>query len=216
MTQTILFKNLSEHIQQAEHALLDGIKNTFNEQDVQDEGEKYRIRSYVLLTHAEFEYYIEKIALDILDKKCISLANNKNEIIFLTMFIHWYYTKKFITYGERQRSDHINHIKNSVNKDEALLKDAKREYKNFIDSNNGIKGSEELFLPLGIQLDAVLVGNMDSFGADRGDYAHKSHTVTKYLSVEDAKDKVKNILAGLKELDATVCSWKNTDSTNEV
>lgn len=77
MAQTELFEELSKNIQQAEHALLDGIKSTLDVQDesiesmldVQDESEKYRIRSYIILVHAEFEYYIEKIALDILEKK---------------------------------------------------------------------------------------------------------------------------------------------------
>lgn len=215
MAQTELFEELSKNIQQAEHALLDGINNTLDAQeenientlDEQNESEKYRIRSYILLAHAEFEYYIEKIALDILDKKCSSLANNKNEIVFLTMFAHWYYTKKFINYGERQKNDHIKHIKDSTSKNEAFLSDARRAYENFINSNNGIRGSEELFLPLGIQLDAVLIGNMDSFGVNRGDFAHKSHSaVTKYISVNNAKEMVNNILKDLKDFDATVCS----------
>lgn len=222
MAQTELFEELSKNIQQAEHALLDGIKSTLDVQDesiestldVQDESEKYRIRSYILLAHAEFEYYIEKTALDILEKKCTSLANNENETIFLTMFAHWYYTKKFITYGEKQRNDHIKYIKNSSNKNEAFLNDAKRAYKDFINSNNGIRSSEELFLPLGIQLDAVLIGNMDSFGADRGDFAHKSHSaVTKYISVDNAKEMVNNILKGLKEFDTTIYSPSTTNLT---
>lgn len=224
MAPTELFEELDKNIKQAENALLCGIKSTLDIQDgniesslnVQDESEKYRIRSYILVVHAEFEYYLENIALYILDKKCTSVANNGNEIVFLTMFAHWYYTKKFITYGEKQRNNHIEHIKNSLDKNEAFLKDAKREYKNFIASNNGIRGSEDLFSPLGIQLDAVLIGNMDSFGADRGDYAHRSHAVTKYLSVDDAKEKVKNILEGLQGLDETVCSLENTDFTTAV
>lgn len=215
MEQTELFEELSKHIQQAEYALLDGIKSTLDVQDgniessldVQSESEKYRIRSYILIAHAEFEYYIENIALYILDKKCNSIANNENETIFLTMFAHWYYTKKFIAYNENRRKNHIHNIKDSLDKNEAFLSDAKREYKSLIDSNNGIRGSEELFLPLGIQLDAVLIGNMDSFGVNRGDFAHKSHSaVTRYISVENAKGMVKNILEGLKVFDAAICS----------
>lgn len=214
MEQTELFEELSKHIQQAEYALLDGIKSTLDVQDgniessldVQSESEKYRIRSYILIAHAEFEYYIENIALYILDKKCNSIANNENETIFLTMFAHWYYTKKFIAYNENRRKNHIHNIKDSPDKNEAFLNDAKREYKSLIDSNNGIRGSEELFLPLGIQLDAVLIGNMDSFGVNRGDFAHKSHSaVTKYISVDNAKGMVKNILEGLKVFDAAIC-----------
>ena len=190
MEQTELFEELSKHIQQAEYALLDGIKSTLDVQDgniessldVQSESEKYRIRSYILIAHAE------------------------NETIFLTMFAHWYYTKKFIAYNENRRKNHIHNIKDSPDKNEAFLNDAKREYKSLIDSNNGIRGSEELFLPLGIQLDAVLIGNMDSFGVNRGDFAHKSHSaVTKYISVDNAKGMVKNILEGLKVFDAAIC-----------
>ena len=47
---------------------------------------------------------------------------------------------------------------------------------------------------------------MSLFGVDRGDFAHKSHSVTKYISVESAKEKVNNILEGLKDFDATICS----------
>ena len=67
MAQTKFFDELRKNIQQAEHALLCGIQSTL---DVQDENEKYRIQSYILVAHAEFEYYIENIALYI-RKYCI-------------------------------------------------------------------------------------------------------------------------------------------------
>lgn len=214
MAQTEWFENLNKNIKQAEDALLGGIKspldvrddNIESSLDVQCESEKYRIRSYILIAHAEFEYYIENIALYILDKKCNSIANNENETIFLTMFAHWYYTKKFIAYNENRRKNHIHNIKDAPDKKEAFLNDAKREYKSLIDSNNGIRGSEELFSPLGITLDAFLIGNMSSFGTDRGDFAHKSHSVTKDISVNLAKEKVNNILEGLRDFDATIFS----------
>lgn len=214
MEQTELFEELSKHIQQAEYALLDGIKSTLDVHDgniessldVQSESEKYRIRSYILIAHAEFEYYIENIALYILDKKCNSIANSENELLFLTMLSHWYYTKVFINFANKRRDDHIRYIKKSQDKNKAFLDEAKREYRHLIDNNHGIKNSDDLFSPLGIELDAFLIGNMSSFGTDRGDFAHKSHSVAKDISVDLAKEKVNNILEGLRYFDTTICS----------
>lgn len=204
MAHSAGFTTLEKNIQDAETSLLTGVSpNPFESLDVSS---IFKIRSYILITHAEFETYIEGAAHLILEKLISDAASNQGQQKFLLSFSHWYYTKKFINLSERKRNDYIASINGATKKDISILNSIKNEFINLIKSNQGIKECDKLFSPLGIELNPLLVANMDSFGKHRGDYAHNSHSLTRCISVENAKESVHNILQNLQEFDSNTVS----------
>lgn len=157
--------------------------------------ERDRIRSYLLLVHAEIESHIEELAKTKVTSSlskfgstgrlnhCLAsiLAFSGNEVSYLN-----------------QPNVNTQKISFRVNK-------SVNHYLSQVDLNHGIKSKNvvELFLPLGIKhsdLDPVWLSTMDSFGSLRGNVAHSSIQIQNLIDRNTVKNIVNNQI--LPEIEA--------------
>jgi len=173
-----------------------------------------RTRAYGLLAHAEIEFYIENITLDIVEREYESWSKHKqpSSIIICLLAackIGWQdiETKElelnFIDPPKIKKDDE------SIN---LIIERAVTQHKNIVRENNGIKSQniKRLLMPLGIaisDLDPTWINDMNSFGGQRGFIAHTSRIGLKNLpDPKTEKDAVDRLLTGLKDLDDLVNS----------
>lgn len=81
--------------------------------------------------------------------------------------------------------------------------------------NHGVKDKnfKQLIIPLGIEideLDGTWLTNLDNFGANRGETAHKTKRATDQINPEDEYKAVASLLSGLKELDEKIIQAKKS------
>jgi len=162
-----------------------------------------KTKSFMLLVHAEIEYFIEET---VREKAIDSVRKFKEEnIISLSVVtLLGFLSKKNQTITETLRAGNTDIKDIQQRLDESLT-----IFLSTIESNHGIKNKNllELLLPVGIeesQLDTVWINDMDGFGSDRGLFAHKSgssYSTIKVINPEDVLSKVENLLIGLRELD---------------
>ena len=65
-----------------------------------------------------------------------------------------------------------------------------------------------LIIPTGIDssaLDPSWIANLNSFGSKRGEIAHTSKKPSDAINPQDELRVVRNLIAGLKELDERIC-----------
>ena len=94
-----------------------------------------------------------------------------------------------------------------------LVSSASASYVQTVRDNHGVRrrNLETLLYPLGIvepRLDSTWLAQMDSFGATRGNYAHKS---IKALNPPDPQSELADVnylLQGLLKLDRVVCALR--------
>ncbi len=137
-----------------------------------------KLRGFILLCHAEFENYFEKLALEILEKA------EKN------------WTKKRIA-NYNLASLFIN---SSIKKDMYCITLSMKiisDFKKSMEGNNGIKETnlKNMFEPLGVYIDSsfdsVFIASLNSFGVERGKIAHASTIGTR--EVLDKKNKFETV-----------------------
>lgn len=150
------------------------------------------IRAMIVLCHAEFEDYIENIALLLLEKgekqwQQLNIANKNISALFL----------------EHEKI---------CNKDSIKTKSCKviNDYKKEIIANHGIKQSnlKKLYNPLGYRIedfDQTFVNDLESFGSQRGEVAHSSSlSMRQMLDFNTEKQKIERILSAIKEFQDTL------------
>ena len=165
--------------------------------------------AYGLLAHAEFEYYFESVAKEVVlnaYKKWESDKKSSHVLMSLAIFM--------------DIKEEIPEIisKGTIDKDKEGLIEKRLEvyvkkYMGILGKNNGIKEINllKMLLPLGIHLseiDTTFLISMNSFGRDRGEIAHNS-IKTQILIDPFTKEKdVINILKAIKDLDTKIRSLK--------
>jgi hypothetical protein len=154
------------------------------------EEDKDRIHAYILLAHAEFEEYFERLALYIADQ-----ARRKSSPTKCTTTI-----SRLLTWRAMQGKDRFESPS-----DESIAS-AFTSYEKSIEKNLGIKKINvmSMFLPLGMthaDLDVVLMTNLDEFGKFRGDLAHTAARLRQGSSPSMERTRVANILRDLSHFD---------------
>jgi hypothetical protein len=86
---------------------------------------------------------------------------------------------------------------------------AQNQYITLVRNNHGVKENnfKRLVLPLGVdfeKIDKTWLANLDSFGANRGETAHKTKRASSQINPEDECNAVKMLLKGLRELDEII------------
>lgn len=148
-------------------------------------------RSYRLLVHAELEDYFESIAKKLLLKaKDKWTKYKKPNLTTLALFAHSKYIEKGTT-------------STKVNK---IIIDFKSEV---IDQNHGIKEKniEKMFIPLGVDkdnIDVALLSTLDTFGAKRGETAHRSGKVQQPIDLRTEVGNVNFIVNSIKEFEDSI------------
>ena len=163
--------------------------DSFNPPSSKDED---KIRAMIVLCHAEFENYIENIALDLIDKgqqiwETQHVANKNIASIFLNS----------------EKSDNDDIVNYSTDCIDNFRKD-------IISKNHGIKSYNitNMYKPLGYKMDALngdFLSELDSFGSERGRMAHTSACQTQQpLNYDDVVRKITSILNYIREFEEQI------------
>jgi len=161
-----------------------------------DECEVDLIRAYCLLSHAEFENYIEQSILATAEaamKKWQKKPNDISAIILSFLLIN------------NENISPSQKIHKSFN-----------DLKSKLEKNHGIKthNIDNITKPIGFVMDGTLQATLHSFGGTRGDIAHNSHKTTHALDMNSEKSTVAQILTGLKQFDIELAEYEAQDKLN--
>ncbi len=171
-----------------------------------------RARAYRILTHAEIEFFVENIVLDIVEREFRQWSESRkpSHIIICLMAA----SKVGWQDVETEPLD-LGRIDPPIIKKEdtaidQIIERAVEQYRDIVRNNNGImeRNLKRLLMPVGIalsELDQTWLNNMSSFGGKRGFVAHTSRlVVTTPPDPQTEKQTVDVLLAGLKGLDEMV------------
>lgn len=164
-----------------------------------------RARGYRLLVHAEIEAYLEDLAWNLLREKLGDWKKGKKISppilsVLACYRVHW----------DLEQLAHIS--KSSKYADERvdeIIDLAVKQYITARDSNHGIriKNLKDLMIPVGVkvqELDSSWLVDLDEFGKQRGEVAHKSAGTQQIINPKDELDRVSSIINGLEKLDEVV------------
>ena len=202
--QSKRFRELERNIKKIEKYFLPSIKVTggYTEKEINS------VRGYRLLIHAEIESYFEDIAENLAVKSLNNWRKTKKPshvVSSILAFIKSSQKKQDIpeSFDDRQRAFIEGRVTACV-----------ASYISMLKQNNGIKQKDilRILLPLGIEeteIDSTWLTEMDLFGKERGDVAHKSIGVQ--ISIDPATEQQKihnNILPEIKQLDLKIKKLK--------
>lgn len=157
-------------------------------------------RACVVLVHAEFESYFEKLSVDLAKSRVSSIEDGSfglPEALFL------------YEAGRLSQDKKLSHSK-MIDAAKALESLHKREV---VHSNHGIKtrNIEKLFRPfgpIGDFFDTGLGPMLDAFGANRGECAHEGATfgIKKEINPFETRKEILDLLKALKQFDERYAS----------
>lgn len=157
--------------------------------------QKDAIRTFLLLSHAELEYYFEEssrsVAKRALDRWLVDHNYKSRVLLYLASFL-----------------DHTEKIK-QAERSEDKIKAIVGYYFVQINGNNGIKRDNilKLLCPLGLdqnQIDNSWLNTLDGYGSSRGVVAHTSAMVQSLKDPTDIKDDITRIIRELSTLDIII------------
>lgn len=164
-----------------------------------------KVRSYILLSHAALEEYLEDLCKDVASiavRKYKQHGNITNALLGL------------ISSGLLDDIS-IGKAKKKVKQDlfhniEIFATEALTQFHSVINNNNGIKKANQLslLLPIGVDpesTDFATLAALDAFGTKRGDVAHKAK-IAKAHTLSEIDSDLNSILNGLKLFDQASCN----------
>lgn len=163
--------------------------------------QELKIKSYILMSHAILEEYIETICLDIATKALAELTNNST----ITTAIVGLISSGII--GRIEEDGISRKLKREPFEDIALFaQTAFGRYKTVVGGNNGIKKEDQLklMLPIGVDPeleDAPTMAALDSFGGKRGAIAHE-FKISRAHTLSEIDGELRTITGGLQNYDA--------------
>ena len=166
-------------------------------------------RAYRILAHAEIEAFIENILLDVVEKKYSEWVKQKKATFVITCLLA---ASKFGWQDSEIDISPISPLKirrddESINQ---LIERIVEQYRQIVKDNNGImdKDLKRLLMPAGISLsdlDQTWLNDMNSFGGQRGFFAHSSRLgITNLPDPKTEFDNIQKLLPGLDLLDKKV------------
>lgn len=163
-----------------------------------------KVQSFILLTHAAFEQYLEGVSRLVLEISIEEL--NKKGIVNPCIFA------LLVAETTAQLDDKIARKKirlDASTNTKEFLNQAKKNHESVISSNNGItkKDQEKILTPIGINpesVDIVLSNSLDAFGTKRGGFAHNLKMQTEETK-SSVLSEVNVICEGLKSFDEEAC-----------
>lgn len=174
-------------------------------------------KGYRLLTHAEFESYLEDISKATVLYALQQWKKHKTPSMTIVSFLAAYHSC-WSTGDDQNNQELIDLSRARTNPKDSLneiMNIASKQYINKIDSNHGIKAKnfKSLILPTGIDIDELepeMLPKLDSFGSKRGEIAHLSSRVNQQINPKDELDDVNFLLDCFRELDLKLASIKET------
>lgn len=178
------------------NSILKSVRNTPNPSKL----EILKIQSYIVLTHASFENYLEDVSLN------LAIAARKKYKIdgkitdTLVALISAGLIDELAT---KSRTKALEGIAKSI---EVFSVEAFNKYRTVVANNHGIKteNQDKLTIPIGLKLDefdAALSAALDSFGAKRGVIAHTHPSIVIVDTRNAISTAVSSILSMLTNFD---------------
>lgn len=157
-----------------------------------------KVRSVLLLCHAEIESYIEYLALDLIDDARVKwrknhVANYNLASLFIAS-VKIEATQSALTKSEKMIADYIQSVQTS---------------------NHGVKehNIKSLFGPLGYDIDdfdSSFISTLNTFGSDRGRIAHTSAKQTSSMYDKETEyNRIDDIIKGLEDFQNVLLSKAN-------
>ena len=158
------------------------------------ESEEDRLQSYILLVHAEIEYFLEELGKEVVQSAV--LASTTTSCRPLVSRLIYLKTKGTIEIT-RLSPDLINSVS--------------KFYERIVEGNHGLKALHlmRLFMPLGLthrDFDVVFLANMEAFGRKRGGIAHGSARLIQLMQPSTERAKVNDLASELQKLEIAVRS----------
>lgn len=201
------FENLKKQLDNARYNFIPEIKKDFSEYS---EKELHHVFAYCIICHAEIENYIETVIREKIQSNIKILKSGKGRYKFGINVLCWYVFNCAVSETDKSLQkikDKYEDIFKSPTK--TILEECQTALNKLISANNGIKEDNltKLLAPIGIgvpELDQEWLNNMNSFGTQRGSYAHNSCGTHLRIDPFEAVDKVNTLVAGLEDFDKRI------------
>ena len=153
------------------------------------------IRSYYILCHAEFEFFFEECATrKVNDVLRAYHRTNAPHILLLSLTFAFIKNDEDVT--SARKSSNLPHLLNVMRT---------KYQKNVLESNNGIKENNliDIYSPLGIDvyniLDITTIGDLNTLGVKRGDFAHKGLHLNAIEDVDIARKRTHTLARSMRK-----------------
>lgn len=208
MANSVRFRELVRRLEKLRRNLLPG---KFSPTGSYSERQLDRARGYRLLAHAEIEAFIEDITLATAKGCVASWVKTKRASHALLCLIAHYHSgfdddeeglqPKFPETSRPKTKDAIQEI----------VQIALKQYITIHDNNHGVreKNIKRLLLPVGVKkedIDPTWLTNIDEFGKQRGELAHKTIKVHQEIDPKGELNTISDLLVGLDAIDKAVRS----------
>lgn len=157
-------------------------------------------RAFCLLCHAEFEAYLEDIALEVTKIAIDKWKTNKEDITPIIFHLAYSYRNEV----GKKREPPYNMVMLAYKDLEAKVK-----------KNNGIKEDNlaGFFTPIGFSVDSTLQTTLNDYGSTRGQIAHTSFHTQQPLDPSTERSKVALIMSGLRVMDIDLFNYERTGTS---
>lgn len=156
--------------------------------------EEIDIRSYYILTHAEFEHLIEIIAIEKINRIVTEFRTNSTPHLCLIAMIFTYLKDEEDIKQARKKGAIID-----------LVDFLRARYQGIVDKNNGIKSKNltNVYSPLGMDIDqafgTTLISDLNYLGERRGSYAHHALHLKQAEDPILARQRTKSIVIQMRK-----------------
>ncbi|CAI0827591.1 HEPN domain-containing protein [Serratia quinivorans] len=208
MEQSLRFDILEARITELRVNLLPHEFSSIGEYSPQEQD---MAKGFRLLSHAEFESYLEDVSKDIVMDAVKKWRNDRIPSITIVSFLAAYHSS-WSSSNDIHNDEIISLAKNRTNPKDSIMDAVNIALKQFIQkikSNHGIKAEnfKTLIFPTGLDVDSIdnnLFIKLDSFGSKRGEIAHNSAKVVNAINPQDELNEVTELLDALRELDGNL------------
>ncbi len=165
-----------------------------------------RTAAFLLLAHAEVEWFIERRCLDIASMAVTNWTIDsapRSTLVALAAFSH--------AGGQSGLPDPGRSGPPQIRE---VIDEAKKAYSYVVNNNNGLKEENllKLLLPVGLresQFPSGFLADMNTFGTNRGDHAHKGIGARTPPDPVDALKLVTRVVLGLRRLDVQLLKLRS-------
>ena len=204
---SVPFDNLKSQLNKARESFIPETKKDFSEYS---EKELHHVFAYCIICHAEIENYIESVIRERIQLNIKTLKSGKGKYKFGINVLCWYVFNCAVSEADKSLQkikDKYDDIFKSPTK--TIIEECQIALNKMISANNGIKEENltKLLAPIGIgipELDQEWLNNMNSFGTQRGNYAHNSCGTHLRIDPFEAVAKVNTLVAGLETFDKRI------------
>lgn len=172
------------------------------------ERELDRARGFRLLAHAEIEAFLEDACFE--TARASVAAWDRDRTTSNTLFCLIAHYHHGFAADELEQPPFPDTSRQKVKEAiKEVVTAAMKQYRSIHDNNHGVREDNltRLILPIGVQkdaLDPLWITNLNEFGKQRGDVAHRASRVQQQIDPRTEWQVITNLLVGLQKLDELI------------